>query len=107
MGIGIGGGTLLVSLLMTIFGFDFKKAASTSLSTIIPISFVGSVSHFIFLPEIPHLQYYFIILFYIYSHMCVWGNIGGENSSETTEWLVKIGIFTVLTYYQPEDAENI
>ena len=55
-GIGIGGGTLLVSILMTVFGFDFKKAASTSLSTIIPISFIGSVNYFIFLPEIPQLQ---------------------------------------------------
>jgi len=72
VGIGIGGGTLLVSLLMTIFGFDFKKAASTSLSTIIPISFVGSVSHFIFLTEIPHLQYYFIFI-----PICVFGVILG------------------------------
>ncbi|MBW1650280.1 MAG: sulfite exporter TauE/SafE family protein [Deltaproteobacteria bacterium] len=41
--IGIGGGTLLVSLLMSIFNFDFKKAAATSLATIIPISFTGAV----------------------------------------------------------------
>ncbi len=50
VGIGIGGGTLLVSILMSLFGFDFKKAASASLSTIRPISFIGAVSNFIFLP---------------------------------------------------------
>ncbi len=71
-GIGIGGGTLLVSILMSLFGFDFKKAASTSLSTIIPISFIGSVSHFIFLPQIPHLRYYFIFI-----PTCVLGAILG------------------------------
>jgi len=71
-GIGIGGGTLLVSILMSVFGFDFKKAASTSLATIIPISFIGSVSHLFFLPEIPHLRYYFIFI-----PTCVLGAILG------------------------------
>ena len=71
-GIGIGGGTLLVSILMSVFGFDFKKAASTSLATIIPISFIGSVSHFVFLPEIPHLRYYFTFI-----PACVLGTILG------------------------------
>jgi uncharacterized membrane protein YfcA len=61
-GIGIGGGTLFVSILMSLFGFDFKKAASTSLASIIPISFIGSFSHFIFLPEITHLRYYFLFI---------------------------------------------
>lgn len=70
--IGIGGGTLLVSILMSVFGFDFRKAASTSLATIIPISFIGSVSHFIFLPEIPDLRYYFIFI-----PACVLGTILG------------------------------
>jgi hypothetical protein len=72
-GIGIGGGTILVSILMSFFGFDFKKAASTSLSTIIPISFVGSLSHFIFLPEILHLRYYVIM----FIPACVLGAIFG------------------------------
>ena len=71
-GIGIGGGTLLVSILMSMFKFDFKKAASTSLATIIPISFIGAVSHFVFLPEIPQLKYYFTFI-----HACVFGTILG------------------------------
>jgi len=62
VGIGIGGGTLLVSILMSLFDFDFKKATSISLSTIIPISLIGSVSHHIFLPGISHLQYYFVLI---------------------------------------------
>ncbi len=61
-GIGIGGGTLLVSILMSVFGFDFKKAAGTSLATIIPISFIGAVSHFAFLSEVPCLKYYFAFI---------------------------------------------
>jgi uncharacterized membrane protein YfcA len=32
-GIGIGGGALLVPMLISVFKFDFKKAASTSLAT--------------------------------------------------------------------------
>jgi len=71
-GIGIGGGTLLVSILMSVFRFDFKKAASTSLVTIIPISFIGSISHFIFLPNIPHLRYYLMFI-----PMCMLGAILG------------------------------
>ena len=46
-GIGIGEGALLVPILISVFKFDFKKAASTSLATIIPISFIGSISHFV------------------------------------------------------------
>ncbi len=71
-GIGIGGGSLLVPIFISIFGFNFKKAAGTSLATIIPISFIGAVSHFIFLPEIPHLRYYFIFI-----PACVLGSILG------------------------------
>jgi uncharacterized protein len=71
-GIGIGGGTLMVSLLMSIFGFDFKKAATTSLATIIPISFIGAASHFIFLPVMPNLQYYLVFI-----PLCVMGTILG------------------------------
>jgi len=71
-GIGIGGGALLVPILISVFKFDFKKATSASLATIIPISFIGSVSHFIFSPNISHLQYYFIFI-----PMCIFGAILG------------------------------
>ena len=71
-GIGIGGGTLLVSILMSVFGFDFKKAASTSLATIIPISFIGGINHLLLLPEISHLNYYFMFI-----PSCVVGTLFG------------------------------
>jgi uncharacterized membrane protein YfcA len=71
-GIGIGGGALLVPMLISLFKFDFKKAASTSLATIIPISFIGSISHFVLLPNIPYLRYYFMFI-----PMCILGAILG------------------------------
>ncbi|MBW1616703.1 MAG: sulfite exporter TauE/SafE family protein [Deltaproteobacteria bacterium] len=61
-GIGIGGGTLLVSFLISISNFDFKKAAATSLATIIPISFIGAVNHLFFIPQSFHPQYYFTFI---------------------------------------------
>jgi len=71
-GIGIGGGALLVPILISVFKFDFKKATSVSLATIIPISFIGSISHFVFSPNISHLRYYFIFI-----PMCIVGAILG------------------------------
>lgn len=64
----------MVPILISVFKFDFKKATSTSLATIIPISFIGSVSHFIFSPNILHLRYYFIFI-----PMCIIGAILGGN----------------------------
>jgi uncharacterized membrane protein YfcA len=72
VGIGIGGGALLAPILISVFKFDFKKAASTSLATIIPISFIGSISHFVLLPNIPDLRYYFMFI-----PMCILGAILG------------------------------
>lgn len=94
-GIGIGGGTLLVSILMSLFGFDFKKAASTSLSTIIPISFIGSLSHFIFLPEISDLRYYFIFI-----PSCLFGTILGGKMIQKRQnrWLkIAFSLFLLIT----------
>lgn len=71
-GIGIGEGTILVSLLISLFGLDFKKAAGMSLATIIPISCVGAIGHFILLSGVPDVRYY---LFFIPS--CVAGTILG------------------------------
>jgi len=83
-GIGIGGGTLFVSILMLVFRFDFKKSASTSLATIIPISFIGSISHFVLLPNIPHLKYYFMFI-----PMCIFGTILGGRvvHKQKNRWL--------------------
>lgn len=71
-GIGIGGGTLLVPALISIFKFDFKRAASTSLATIIPVSFVGALSRFFLLPQTVHLKYYFMFI-----PMCIIGTVIG------------------------------
>ncbi len=85
-GIGIGGGTLLTSILMSLFKFDFKKAASTSLATIMPIVFIGAVSHFIYYPEIPELRYYFIFI-----PACVLGTIlGGKIIRKNRNRLLKL-----------------
>ncbi|MCK5074104.1 MAG: sulfite exporter TauE/SafE family protein [Bacteriovoracaceae bacterium] len=71
-GIGVGGGCLLVPFLLTFFNYDFRKAASISLSTIIPISLVGSASYLFFISKIPPF-YYFI--YFIPS--CVFGALLG------------------------------
>ena len=81
-GIGIGGGALLVPILISVFKFDFKKAASTSLATIIPISFIGSISHFVLLPNIPDLRYYFMFI-----PMCILGAILGGKALH--KWKVR------------------
>ena len=94
-GIGIGGGSLLVPIFISVFGFNFKKAAGTSLATIIPISFIGSVSHFIFLPEIPHLRYYFVFI-----PACVLGSILGGTivQRRQNEWLkLTFSLFLLFT----------
>lgn len=83
-GIGIGGGMLLVSILMSAFGFDFKKAARISLTTIIPIAFVGSANHLLFLPESPHLEYFLIFI-----PACVAGTLIGARMLQKRQngWL--------------------
>ncbi|PXF55673.1 MAG: hypothetical protein C4B58_14720 [Deltaproteobacteria bacterium] len=81
-GIGIGGGVLLVPILISVFKFDFKKAASTSLATIIPISFIGSISHFVLFLNIPDLRYYFMFI-----PMCILGAILGGKALH--KWKVR------------------
>src|SRR3989339_1297 len=75
-GIGIGGGAILVSMLTSVFGFDFKSAASTSLAMIFPITFVGAITHFCFYPgnfsiwyckRLPELKYVFALFLVIVS----------------------------------------
>jgi len=93
-GIGIGGGTILVSMLHSVFGFDFKKAARMSLATIIPISLVGSISHFItYSGELP-LNYYVVFI-----PACMFGAIVGGKilGKRQNRWLTSaFGIFLLL-----------
>lgn len=44
---GVGGGIVFVPALTAFVGLDIKKAIGTSLSCIVPISFMGGFSHFI------------------------------------------------------------
>ena len=72
-GIGIGGGTIFVSTFISIFKFDFKRAAATSLATIIPITLVGAVSHLFIFPNPPSGKYFLVFI-----PMCVIGTIIGS-----------------------------
>ncbi|HBG61695.1 MAG: hypothetical protein A2267_06230 [Omnitrophica WOR_2 bacterium RIFOXYA12_FULL_38_10] len=74
-GIGIGGGAILVSMLTSVFGFDFKSAASTSLAMIFPITFVGAITHFCFYPG------NFSIWYFMFIPMCVLGSFSGGHIS--------------------------
>ncbi|MFH1618008.1 MAG: sulfite exporter TauE/SafE family protein [Candidatus Margulisiibacteriota bacterium] len=68
--IGVGGGTIIVSSLISIFKFDFKEAASTSLAMIIPITFVGAVSYFVFFKQTPPVDIYLVFI-----PMCLMGTM--------------------------------
>ena len=72
-GIGIGGGTIFVSAFISVFKFDFKRAAGISLATIIPITFVGAVSHLFFFSNPPSGKYFFVFI-----PMCIIGTIIGS-----------------------------
>lgn len=93
-GIGIGGGTILVSMLHSVFRIDFKKAASMSLATIIPISFVGSISHLIsYSGDLP-LRYYVVFI-----PTCILGAIIGGKllRKRQSTWLTfAFGVFLLL-----------
>ena len=101
-GIGIGGGALLVSLLVSVFAFDFNKAAGTSLATIIPISFIGAVSHFILLTETPDLKYYFVFI-----PACMMGTIlGGRLVQKRQSSGLKVIFAVFFADDQSADAKN-
>jgi|GEM_PF-2030663 len=89
-GIGIGGGTIFVSTFISIFKFDFKRAAATSLATIIPITFVGAVSHLFVFPNPPSGKYFFIFI-----PLCIMGTIIGSNyihkwNNQWLKWIFAI-----------------
>lgn len=52
-GVGIGGGAIFIPIFLSIFKFEYKKAAALSLATIIPIAFTGAVSHLFLLSVLP------------------------------------------------------
>ncbi len=72
-GIGIGGGAIFVSAFISVFRFDFKKAAGISLATIVPITFVGAVSHMFFFSTSPSGKYFLVLI-----PMCIIGTIIGS-----------------------------
>jgi len=84
-GIGIGGGTILVSAFISVFHFDFKRAAGISLATIMPISLIGAISHFVFGTGIPPLGYYMVLI-----PACILGTIlGGRMVRRQQGWRLK------------------
>ncbi|CAN2042264.1 putative membrane transporter protein [Candidatus Magnetomoraceae bacterium gMMP-15] len=94
-GIGIGGGALFVSLLISMFGFDFNKATSTSLATIIPISFIASVSHLFILSDFLNIRYYIIFI-----PICVFGTILGgkfihKRQSKSLKFIFSVFLFVI------------
>jgi len=72
-GIGIGGGTIFVSTFISVFKFDFKRAAATSLAAIIPITFAGAVSHLFIFSNPPSGKYFLVFI-----PMCILGTIIGS-----------------------------
>ena len=83
-GIGIGGGTIFVSAFISVFKFDFKQAAATSLATIIPITFIGAVSHLFIFSNPPSHKYFLIFI-----PMCIIGTIIGSKfiNKWNNQWL--------------------
>lgn len=86
-GIGIGGGTIVVSAFISIFKFEFKQAAATSLATIIPITFIGAVSQLFIFSNAPSLRYFLVFI-----PMCVIGTILGSTyihkwNSQWLKWI--------------------
>jgi uncharacterized membrane protein YfcA len=83
-GVGVGGGALLMPLLVSVFRFDFKRAAAISLATILPITCVGALSYAFWLPESPDLRYYLTFI-----PACVAGTMAGTGlvSKQQNRWM--------------------
>ena len=86
-GVGVGGGTIFVSAFISVFKFDFKRAAGISLATIIPITFVGSISHLFFFSNSPSYKYFLIFI-----PMCIIGTIIGSKyiHNWNNKWLKSV-----------------
>lgn len=61
-GIGVGGGAIMVPVFISLFGFKFRRAASTSLATIIPISFIGAIGHIFLAKHNLHINYFLLFV---------------------------------------------
>ncbi|MBU4484029.1 sulfite exporter TauE/SafE family protein [bacterium] len=61
-GIGVGGGAIMVPIFISLFKFDFRKAASTSLATIIPISLIGAMGHIILSKQTIPVTYFLLFI---------------------------------------------
>lgn len=83
-GVGIGGGAIFIPIFLSIFKFEYKKAAALSLATIIPIAFTGAVSHLFLLSVLPCLN-----IFFFFIPMCVIGAIIGSKylNKWNSDWL--------------------
>ncbi|MCK5542380.1 MAG: sulfite exporter TauE/SafE family protein [Desulfobacterales bacterium] len=89
-GIGIGGGTIFVSAFISVFKFDFKRAAGISLATIISITFVGAVSHLFFFSNPPPGKYFLVFI-----PSCIIGTIIGskfihKGNNQWLKWIFAI-----------------
>jgi len=92
-GVGIGGGTVFISAFISVFKYDFKRSANLSLATIIPISFVGAVSHLFFFSSPPSCKYFFVFI-----PMCIIGTIIGSKfihkwNNQWLKWIFTIFLF--------------
>jgi uncharacterized membrane protein YfcA len=72
-GIGIGGGVIFVSVFISVFKFDFKRAAGLSLAAIIPITFIGSLFHLFYFPDTAPGKYFMVFI-----PMCMLGTLIGS-----------------------------
>jgi uncharacterized membrane protein YfcA len=83
-GIGIGGGTIFVATFISVFKFDYKRAAGLSLATIIPVTFIGAISHLFVFSTPPSGRYFLMFI-----PMCIIGTVIGSKYFYTwnNQWL--------------------
>lgn len=65
-GLGVGGGAILVPVLVYGFHHPFRRAASLSLAIIVPITFVGALSHLLIIDHYHFYNYLTLVIFSIF-----------------------------------------
>ncbi len=83
----------MVSAFISIFKFNFKRAAGISLATIIPISFVGAISHLFLFSNPPSFKYFLVFI-----PMCITGTIIGSKyihkwNNQWLKWIFTLFLF--------------